>query len=81
MTNSPDARPEDAAIDLSDIPELDEAWFKSATLRQPTDLPKRPMRIDADIVDYFRETTANDQDAINAVLRTFVKRAKERAGS
>jgi uncharacterized protein (DUF4415 family) len=81
MTNLPDAHPDDSAIDLTDVPELDEAWFRSATLRQPTDLPKRPMRIDADIVEFFRETTANDQDAINAVLRSFVTRAKERAGS
>lgn len=81
MTNSPDAQPDDNTIDLSDIPELDEAWFRSATLRQPSDLPQKPMRIDADIVDYFRETTANDQDAINAVLRTFVKRARDRAKS
>jgi len=70
MTNSPDALPGDTGIDLSDVPELDEAWFRAAALRQPHDLPKTPMRIDAD-----------DHDAITAVLRSFVRRAKERAGS
>ena len=79
MTKSPDAHPDD--IDLSDIPELGDDWFTGARLRQPGDRPQRAMRIDSDIVEFFRERTGDDQDAINALLRRYVKRAKAQSPS
>jgi uncharacterized protein (DUF4415 family) len=78
MTKSHDAADN---IDLSDIPELDDAWFRTAHLRRPGDRPQRPMRIDADLVEYFRQRTGDDEDAINAVLRAYVERAEEKSGA
>ncbi|WP_233220075.1 BrnA antitoxin family protein [Pleurocapsa sp. CCALA 161] len=69
----------DEEIDFSDIPELDEAFFKNAKLvkRQPN-TEAISIRVDTDTLEWFRTTAKNHpeirgyQTLINDVLRTYV---------
>ena len=59
----------DAEIDISDIPPLDESFFKNAAVRMP--LPKKAvsLRLDSDLLDWFKEQGKGYQTRINAILR------------
>jgi len=69
----------DEDIDYSDIPELDEEFFKNAKLikRKPA-TEAISIRIDTDTLEWFRNTAKNNpeirgyQTLINDVLRTYV---------
>ena len=69
----------DEDIDFSDIPELDEAFFKNAKLvkRQPN-TEAISIRVDTETLEWFRTTAKNHpeirgyQTLINDVLRTYV---------
>ena len=69
----------DKDIDFSDIPELDEVFFKNAKLvkRQPK-TEAISIRVDTDTLEWFRATAKNHpeirgyQTLINDVLRTYV---------
>jgi uncharacterized protein (DUF4415 family) len=73
----------DEDIDLSDIPELDEEFFKNAKLikRQPN-TEAISIRVDIETLNWFREAAANNpeirgyQTLINNVLRTYVASQK-----
>lgn len=71
----------DEDIDLSDIPELDEEFFKNAKLvkRKPR-TETISIRIDTDVLQWFKEHAKNKgyQTLINDVLRTYVEHTKER---
>jgi len=71
----------DEEIDLSDIPELDEEFFKSAKLveRKPR-TEAISIRIDPDLLQWFKEHAKNEgyQTLINDVLRTYVEHNKAR---
>jgi uncharacterized protein (DUF4415 family) len=69
-TSKPD-RVKDKSIDYSDIPELDEMFWKNAVVEYPE--RKRPvtLRLDADILEWFRSTGKGYQTRINAVLRSY----------
>lgn len=70
----------DEDIDYSDIPELDEAFFKNAKLvkRKPA-TEAISIRVDVDTLEWFRNYAKNHseirgyQTLINDVLRTYVK--------
>lgn len=63
--------------DFSGVPE---DWYKSAEAVMPTPKKLLSLRLDSDIVDWFRQQGPGYQTRINAVLRAFVKRtAKRRA--
>ena len=64
------ARPEDA-IDTSDIPPLDEAFWRNA-VRNPFYKPVKAqltVRIDADILAWLRAAGSGYQTKLNAILR------------
>ena len=69
----------DEDIGFSDIPELDEAFFKNAKLvkRQPN-TEAISIRVDTDTLEWFRAIAKNNpeirgyQTLINDVLRTYV---------
>ena len=71
----------DEDIDYSDIPELDdEFWEKAVAVYPPTDRPSKKqttLRLDPDILAYFRRDGRGYQTRINAVLRAYVDRATE----
>ena len=66
----------DEEIDYSDIPPLDEDFFKSAELvkRKPRTEPIS-IRIDTDVLAWFRQQAKGRgyQTLINDVLRTYVQ--------
>lgn len=78
----------DEDIDFSDIPELDEAFFKNAKLvkRQPN-TEAISIRVDTDTLEWFRSTAKNHPDIrgyqtlINDVLRTYVTHQTNNNGS
>ncbi|CCD30249.1 Conserved hypothetical protein [Candidatus Glomeribacter gigasporarum BEG34] len=66
----------DNEIDTSDIPELGEDFFERAELREP---PKQPvtLRLDTDVLEWFREHGKGYQTRINKLLRMYMQ-AKQR---
>lgn len=62
----------DSDIDLSDIPELDEAFFRNATVRLPKPKKAVSIRLDQDVLDWFKGNGRGYQTRINAVLRTYM---------
>jgi len=63
----------DNEIDLSDIPELDESIFKNATLQIPTNKKSVSLRLDADVLNWFKSQGKGYQTKINAILRMYMK--------
>jgi uncharacterized protein (DUF4415 family) len=63
----------DSAIDTSDIPELDDHFWANATLVKPITKKAISIRIDEDILDWFKSRGKNYQTMINTVLRSYVE--------
>jgi uncharacterized protein (DUF4415 family) len=63
----------DKDIDVSDIPELDKDFFSRASVRMPTRKKAVSIRLDADVLDWFKHEQKHYQTKINAVLRTYVQ--------
>ena len=63
----------DENIDYSDIPELTEAFWKEAKELMPEN--KRPvfLRLDGDVLQWFRGQGRGYQTRINAILRAYMK--------
>ncbi len=72
MTPKQIAALKDEDIDFSDIPPLDGSFWKNARVVWP-DRPKKQltMRLDADIVEWFKSQGKGYQTRMNAVLRSF----------
>jgi uncharacterized protein (DUF4415 family) len=62
----------DEGIDFSDIPELDEEWFKGAQARRPETKGHLTVQLDKDIVEFFQGQGKGYQTRMNAVLRAYV---------
>jgi len=62
----------DKDIDYSDIPELDEAFFEEAEWRPPTKQPVT-IRLDADVLEWFRKQGPGYQTRINRLLRRYME--------
>jgi len=71
-----DAMKEDE-IDTSDIPPLTKNFFKKATLRMPTHKATITMRVDADVLNWFKRQGKGYQSRMNAVLKMFVEAHKD----
>jgi uncharacterized protein (DUF4415 family) len=67
----------DKDIDTSEIPELDEAFFRTAELRLP---PKQSVtiRLDADVLEWFRAQGQGYQSRINQLLRRYMEAQQSR---
>ncbi len=63
----------DSEIDYSDIAETGEEFWKTASVRWPDERGKTPvsLRLDAEVLDWFRAQGKGYQTRINAVLRSF----------
>ena len=64
----------DEDIDTSDIPELDEDFFKKARLVLPAGVSKKTvtLRMDEDVLDWFKGQGKGHLTRMNAVLRTYM---------
>ncbi len=67
---------QDEDIDTSDIPALDEDFFRHAQIRLPQSKVPVTIRLDADVLQWFKAAGHGYQTRINAVLRTYVEAVK-----
>jgi uncharacterized protein (DUF4415 family) len=63
---------QDEEIDYSDMPELDEAFFRTAKIAEPP-MPKRQLtiRLDEDVLSWLKAKGRGYQTRINAILRAY----------
>lgn len=62
----------DEDIDTSDIPELTDDFFKKAVL-WPGTKKQITLRLDPDVIDFFKKQGRGYQSTINKVLRKYVE--------
>ena len=63
----------DKDIDTSDIPPIDQTLFKRMEIRMPQTKQLVSLRIDPDVLGWFRKQGTRYQTRINAVLRSYVE--------
>ena len=62
----------DEDIDYSDIPELNESFFTKETIKLPIKKDLITLRIDHDVLEYFKQQGKGYQTLINAILKSYV---------
>jgi uncharacterized protein (DUF4415 family) len=65
----------DEDIDTSDIPVIDEDFFSRATIRLPERKTSVTLRLDKDVVDWYKKQGKGYQTRMNAVLKAYMKAA------
>ena len=74
------AKMKDSDIDLSDIPEVSLEKFAKAVIRKGLKpVPKKSqvtLRIDADVLEWFKGTGKGYQTRINTLLRTYMEESQ-----
>ena len=64
----------DEAIDTSDIPVLDEAFWRNAKVTPPRTMPNVSLRLPAEVVDFFKaENPKGYTGRMAAVLAAYVR--------
>ncbi len=63
----------DNEINFSDIPETDETFWKNAKVVWPKKKENISIRLDTDILSFFKSQGRGYQTKINAVLRSYIK--------
>ena len=63
----------DSEIDFSDVPKLDRAFFEHAHVRMPSRKRSISLRVDPDILEWFKQQGQGYQTRINAVLKAYVR--------
>ncbi len=58
-------------IDYSDIPELDENFFKEAKAVTPPGKKQLTIRLDKDVLEWMQSQGAGYQSRINSILRAY----------
>ncbi len=64
---------QDSDIDYSDISKLDEKFWENAQLVMPENKVKVTMRLDPEVLNWFKEQGKGYQTKINAVLKSYVQ--------
>jgi uncharacterized protein (DUF4415 family) len=62
----------DDQIDYSDSPEVSEKFWKNAKLILPKNKTSLTIRLDNEVLDWFRSQGRGYQTKINAVLKSYV---------
>ncbi len=70
----------DSKIDYSDIPALGDEFFRRA-IRWPGNKRQITLRLDPDILAFFRHHGKGYQTTINAVLRRYMEAQQDRSTS
>jgi len=77
--------------DYDEIPELTDEWFRRADIyeggklvrrgRRPSPVRKRPvsLRLDPDVIGWFKRTGKGYQSRMGAVLRSYVEAKRKRS--
>ena len=63
----------DKDINYSDISELDENFFKNAKIEIPIKKKAISLRIDSDVLNWFKKQGEGYQTKINGILKAFMK--------
>lgn len=63
----------DNEIDFSDIPETDEIFWKDAKVEWPRKKQLISIRLDQDILSFFKKKGKGYQSKINSVLRSYME--------
>jgi uncharacterized protein (DUF4415 family) len=63
----------DKEINLSDIPELGIDFFRKAEIKMPKPKKMVSIRLDEDVLFWFRKQVKGYQTKINQVLKTYMK--------
>jgi len=66
----------DKDINYSDIPELDEQFWKNAEVRLPENKKGVYIRLDSDVLDWMKGQGKGYQSRINAILRSYYEAHK-----
>ena len=70
----------DSKIDYSDVPALDDGLFRHA-IRWPGNKRQITLRLDPDILAFFRRHGKGYQTTINAVLRRYMEAQQDRSAN
>jgi len=62
----------DSEINLSESAELDQSFFENATLRMPQSKKPVSIRLDEDVIDWYKKQGSGYQTRMNAVLRMYM---------
>ena len=82
LTASEIAAVQDQQIDFSDIPELNDAFWRDAALVEPDTTEQITMRVKRSVLDFFKQPGHKGyQTRINRVLETYVQRQKSAESS
>lgn len=68
----------DEEIDTSDIAPLDKEFFVDAELRLPQPKELITLRLDHDVLAWFRNSGKGYQTRINAILRAYIEAHRKR---
>ena len=63
----------DKDIDYSDSPALDDSFFERVTVELPRSKDSITLRIDHDVLEWFKQEGKGYQTKINAVLSAYVR--------
>jgi len=63
----------DLEIDFSDVPTLGTSFFENAKRRMPTKKKSISLRLDSDVLNWFKHEGRGYQTRINAVLRSYAQ--------
>ena len=63
----------DSEIDFTDIPELDEMFWREAELIEPDRTEQITLRVKRSVLDHFRAPGRGYQTRINQVLESYVR--------
>ena len=69
----------DEDVDYSDAPELDDSFWQNAIIEYPERKKPVTLRLDSDVLEWFKSKGRGYQTRINAVLRTYVEANKKSA--
>ena len=68
---------EDENIDFSDIPELDEKFWKRAEIVEPDRTEQVTIRVKRSVLAYFKAPGKGYQTRMNQVLESYVRARRE----
>jgi uncharacterized protein (DUF4415 family) len=67
----------DKDIDYKDSPELDDSFFKRAVVAMPVTKKPITIRVEPEVLEWFRAKGPRYQTRINAVLKAYVQARKK----
>ncbi|RCW28678.1 uncharacterized protein (DUF4415 family) [Ciceribacter lividus] len=71
------AKLQDEDIDTSDIPELDDTFWKKAVVVEPEGTEQITLRVKKSVLQAFRATGKGYQTRMNAVLESYARSLKK----